>query len=86
VSAARGSGVIVLLDYMAKTTGAFENLLRVNRDGEPIWVAPLPDKRASDCYVEVDDEGGSLVAHSWNGIRAELNWEDGTVVWSAFTK
>ena len=76
----------MLLDYMAKTTGAFQNLLRVDRSGQPVWIAHLPDQSAGDSYVSVDNDCGVLVAHTWNSIRAEVNWDNGHVIRSAITK
>lgn len=77
---------IVLLDYMRRPTGPFENLLCVAGDGRVVWVAPLPSSSMSDAYVSFDLGTGSVEANSWSGYHVRIDPTSGTLDSQEFVK
>lgn len=71
-------------DAAPQRYGAFDNLFAVNRRGERVWVAELPDT-GSDAYVEISSRE-PLVAHSWSGFRCTLDPASGAILQKTFTK
>jgi len=76
---------VVLLDYSARPTQYFENLLRLTSVCKIVWRAKYPADE-HDFYVCVGWSDNELVAHTWNGYKVLLNPETGMTISSTFVK
>jgi hypothetical protein len=83
-----GPVVAVLYDPDASdgTVGVFENLVAINRDWGVEWTATVPGSTTGDCFVDVDEDLGQLVATSWSGWRVRIDSTTGTTVDREFVK
>ena len=77
---------VVLLDYMARPTGRFENLVCVDCDGQVMWRALLPTDDSNEAYVSFDLDDDQLRANAWSGNRVEIDALTGDLLRSWFTK
>ncbi len=74
---------LVLLSYEGGPA-RFANLSRVQADGSELWVAQPPESQ--DAWVDVDLQGGLVVATSWSCWRVSLALDSGEEVARVFTK
>lgn len=75
---------LVLLDMAASKQKVFENLLCVERSGNVVWKAELPDQ--PDAFVSFQKTAEGLVANTWSGYRVVLNPTTGKLVERQFVK
>ena len=75
---------IILLAYEASKQLVFKNLFRVGQDGDPRWVAELPD--IPDAFVEMRLQEDSLVAGTWSGYMLRIDPNSGRQLAQEFTK
>jgi hypothetical protein len=75
----------ILYDWM---DAGRNNLIIQRPDGERIKPEPpfLPTDPAEDCFVSVDWNGESLIAHSYSCYRTSIDPLTGQVTILAFTK
>ena len=81
---ATGDGCLVLLDSSATKKPTFENLFKVGPDGSIDWRARLPDSH--DAFVGMIDRGDHIEARTWNGLRVEIDLENGQTRNARFVK
>ncbi len=73
-----GKHVVVLLKYEAypNEVKRCRNLLAVDRDGQKVWVAPLPTMRRSDAYYKIASQR-PLVVYSVASYECEVDVRTG---------
>lgn len=79
-----GKHCIILLDPDANKRSAFENLLCIDRKGEPIWIAKLPT--SPDVFLDASLSSDGLLAHTWSGLQVLLNGNTGRELERKFAK
>jgi hypothetical protein len=79
-----GNRCIVLLDPDATRKPRFENLFAVDRDGNVVWKANLPETHDAFLDAQLDSEG--LSVWSWSCYRLLLDPSDGRTISQVFTK
>jgi len=77
-------GCVVLLDARVSDKPTFENLFMIRADGTNIWSAKLPESH--DAFVNVVDQGATIVAHTWRGHLLEIDVATGRTMSDHFTK
>lgn len=79
-----GGECILLLDPDGSKQTVFRNLLRVDRDGNPKWIAELPG--APDAFMDIRLEEGRLVAGTWSGFNVQIDPHSGRQLAQVFVK
>jgi len=79
-----GKHRILLLDSDAIKRSAFENLLRIDRKGSPVWTAKLPT--SPDVFLDVTSTPEDLLAKTWSGLNVLLDQHTGAETKRIFVK
>jgi hypothetical protein len=66
-----GACCVLLIDPDASDRSAFKNLLCINVNGQPTWIAELPT--SPDVLLDVSLSSEGLIAHTWSGIQVLLD-------------
>jgi hypothetical protein len=80
------AGWLVLLHHQAVCGKRLRNLLYVDSNGLERWRAHLPKGTVPDSFVDVEVEGGTIVASTWSCYRMVLDANTGATVSVKFTK
>lgn len=75
---------LILLDRMASKQEVFENLLCVERGGNVVWKAELPDQ--PDSFVEFEMTADGLRAWTWSCWMLKLDLGTGKIIEREFVK
>ena len=75
---------LILLDRMASKQEIFENLLCVERSGNVVWKAELPDQ--PDAFVEFEMTAQGLRAWTWSCWMLKLDLRTGKIIEREFVK
>ena len=78
------SKCLILLDTVASKEPTFENLLCVERNGNVVWKAELP--QSNDAFVSFEQTAEGLVANTWSGYRVRLDPATGKLMERQFVK
>jgi hypothetical protein len=79
-----GNYCILLLDPDANNGRSFENLLCVDRTGNPVWTAKLPETQ--DVFVDIALTREGLQAWTWSCFMILLDRSTGAELKRVFTK
>ena len=79
-----GEYCILLLDWDGNRRLVFENLLCIDRKGNPIWTAKLPSMPG--CIVPIAPAPRGLLATTCSGFRLRLDEQTGAQMKIAFVK
>ncbi|MBY6244015.1 hypothetical protein [Methylosinus sp. Sm6] len=79
-----GKHCVLLLDPDASKCSAFENLLRIDRKGAPLWTAKLPT--SPDVFLDVISTPEGLLATTWSGLRILFDQDTGAELKRTFVK
>jgi hypothetical protein len=75
---------LILLDRMASKQEIFENLLCVERNGDVVWKAKLPEQ--PDSFVEFELTPNGLRAWTWSCWMLTLDLATGKILERQFVK
>jgi len=84
--------ILVIYDYMEfNKNNAASNLVRIDSEGNQIWVAENPTGQQTDAYTNFNrevkaQEINSLVANNFSGYYCSINLTDGKLLNAQFTK
>jgi hypothetical protein len=78
------SRCVILLDTAASKQEVFENLLCVERSGNVVWKAELPDQ--PDAFVRFEMTAHALRAWTWSAWMVRLDPSTGKTIAREFTK
>jgi outer membrane protein assembly factor BamB len=79
-----GERYLILLDTAASKQEVFENLLCVERSGNVVWKAELPDQ--PDAFVKFEMVVDGLRAWTWSGWMLRLDPATGKILERQFVK
>lgn len=79
-----GTHCVLLLDPDASKRSAFENLLCIDRNGAPVWIAKLPT--SPDVFLNLISTSEGLVATTWSGLQILLDQHTGAELKRTFVK
>lgn len=79
-----GKYCILLLDPDTCKRSAFENVLCIDRKGNPVWSAKLPT--TPDVFLEITLTPDGLLAKTWSGLEVLLDQQSGTELKRIFVK
>lgn len=80
-----GEDHIVILDsYQATQLKLWDNLRRVNSQGDLVWAASAPG--SGDTFIKTEWQEGLLVAWTWQCYLVTLDHHTGKVINVKFTK
>lgn len=79
-----GAQCVLLLDPDSSKQPVFENLLCINKEGDVVWTAKLPD--SPDAFVRISLEGKMILANSWSGFLLKLDAHTGKEIERVFVK
>jgi len=79
-----GERCLILLDTAASKEKVFENLLCVERSGNTVWKAELPDQ--PDAFVKFEMAANGLRAWTWSGWALRLEPATGKILERQFVK
>jgi outer membrane protein assembly factor BamB len=77
---------VVLLDYISRSSGPFQNLACVDEDGQVVWTASLPSASNTDAYVSFELGRETIFANSWSGYQVQIDLLSGSIRDKSFTK
>ncbi|NML29630.1 hypothetical protein [Paraburkholderia antibiotica] len=79
-----GTCCVLLIDPDASNRSAFENLLCIDVNGRPTWIAELPT--SPDVFLDVSLGSEGLIAHTWSGMQILLDTKSGIELDRKFNK
>jgi len=82
----RDNDSAVVLLNAPSGAGRVRNLLRVDRAGNVIWRAELPDREPTDSFTAFEIRDGAVSASTWSGHRVLIEMSSGRIVGQQFTK
>jgi hypothetical protein len=77
-------GSILLLDPDVERRGTFRNILRIDQNGNVIWIADFPV--LPDRYTSAEMGSDGLTAYSGGGYLVKLDRESGRILEWEFVK
>lgn len=82
-----GDEVVVILDS-DKNWGTIQNLVKLDQNGVVVWRAPINEsmyKPNEYCSV-APGEPGTVIAHTWGGMRVVVDLGSGMTISETFVK